>query len=95
MTKIRGAQLPASAVCAAAGRGTPREIAPRFEYQPGPVKWSADGRTLYFNAGVRTTSQLFSVPAAGGEPRVEKRHVTGSPIPAKPSPLSTSGSMVT
>ncbi|MEK6299984.1 MAG: S9 family peptidase [Acidobacteriota bacterium] len=47
--------------------GTPRVLAPGFEYQPGAPKWSADGRTIYFNAPVRTTSQLFSVPASGGE----------------------------
>jgi dipeptidyl aminopeptidase/acylaminoacyl peptidase len=47
--------------------GAPREVAPGLVYQPGPSKWSADGRTLYFNAGVRTTSQVFSVPSAGGE----------------------------
>jgi dipeptidyl aminopeptidase/acylaminoacyl peptidase len=49
--------------------GTPREVAPGFKYQPGPAKWSADGRTIYFNAGVRTTSQVFAVPAAGGDPK--------------------------
>jgi dipeptidyl aminopeptidase/acylaminoacyl peptidase len=47
--------------------GTPREVASNLLYQPGPSKWSVDGRTLYFNAGVRTTSQVFSVPSAGGE----------------------------
>lgn len=47
--------------------GTPREVASLFLYQPGPAKWSADGRTLYFSGGMRTTSQVFSVPAAGGE----------------------------
>lgn len=49
--------------------GTPRTLAPSFEYQPGAAKWSADGQTIYFNSAVRTTSQLFSVPASGGEPR--------------------------
>lgn len=47
--------------------GARREIAQGLEYQPGPAKWSADGRTIYFNAGVRTTSQLFAVPAAGAD----------------------------
>jgi dipeptidyl aminopeptidase/acylaminoacyl peptidase len=49
--------------------GAPREIAPGFLYQPGPVTWSRDGSTLYFGSTTRTTSQLFSVPAAGGTPR--------------------------
>ena len=49
--------------------GTPRELAPAFEYQAGPATWSADGKDLYFNASVRTGNQLFSVPASGGEAR--------------------------
>ncbi len=49
--------------------GAPRGIAPRFEYQAGTPKWAADGQTIYFNASVRTTSQLFSVPAGGGDPK--------------------------
>ncbi|HVZ78310.1 MAG TPA: S9 family peptidase, partial [Gemmatimonadaceae bacterium] len=36
---------------------------------PGPATWSHDGNTLYFEAPVRTTSQLFSVSAQGGTPR--------------------------
>jgi dipeptidyl aminopeptidase/acylaminoacyl peptidase len=49
--------------------GAPRSLAPSFEYQPGAPRWSADGQTIYFNSGVRTTSQLFSVPASGGDPK--------------------------
>ena len=49
--------------------GPARALAPNFEYQPGAPKWSADGKTVYFNSSVRTTSQLFSVPASGGEPK--------------------------
>ncbi|HVZ78465.1 MAG TPA: LpqB family beta-propeller domain-containing protein, partial [Gemmatimonadaceae bacterium] len=49
--------------------GTPRMVAPSFAYQPGPATWSHDGNTLYFEAPVRTTSQLFSVSAQGGTPR--------------------------
>jgi dipeptidyl aminopeptidase/acylaminoacyl peptidase len=45
------------------------EIAANFQYQPGEPVWSADGTSIYFAAPVRTTSQLFSVPAAGGEPK--------------------------
>jgi dipeptidyl aminopeptidase/acylaminoacyl peptidase len=47
--------------------GTPRAVISSFEYQPGPAKWSHDGRAIYFNSPVRTTIQLFIVPAAGGE----------------------------
>jgi dipeptidyl aminopeptidase/acylaminoacyl peptidase len=47
--------------------GTPRAIISSFEYQPGAPRWSEDGRTIYFNSPVRTTTQLFTAPAAGGE----------------------------
>ncbi|MBM4187643.1 MAG: S9 family peptidase [Gemmatimonadetes bacterium] len=53
----------------AAEGGAPRPVTRSFLYQPGPVTWSADGHTLYFSAGVRTTIQYFSVPASGGEPK--------------------------
>ncbi len=49
--------------------GRPRSVAPGFLYQPGPVTWSPDGQNLLFTSSVRTTTQLFSVPVAGGEPR--------------------------
>ncbi|HLG13008.1 MAG TPA: S9 family peptidase [Blastocatellia bacterium] len=49
--------------------GPSRAVAPAFEYQPGPATWSSDGKTIYFTASVRTTSQLFAVAAAGGEPK--------------------------
>jgi dipeptidyl aminopeptidase/acylaminoacyl peptidase len=49
--------------------GSPRAIAPNFVYQAGAPKWSADGQTIYFNSTVRTTSQLFSIKASGGEPK--------------------------
>ncbi len=48
--------------------GTPRIVTTDFLYQPGPAEWSPDGGTLYFTAGVRTTSQLFRVASAGGTP---------------------------
>ena len=62
---VRQVQL---AVIPATG-GTPRMVAPQFLQQPSAPAWSPDGRTLYFGAAVRTTSQLFAVPAAGGTPR--------------------------
>jgi len=74
----------------AAEGGTPRVIAPAFQYESGPPKWSADGRTLYFNAGVRTTTQLFSVPAAGGEAK-QLSNVSG--VMGQPS-FSADGSVV-
>ena len=62
---VRQSQL---AVIPADG-GTPRMVAPAFLYQPNAPSWSPDGRTLYFSAPVRTTTQLFAVPSAGGTPR--------------------------
>jgi dipeptidyl aminopeptidase/acylaminoacyl peptidase len=56
------------AIVAAAG-GAPREVVRDFIYESGPPAWSPDGATLYFWSAVRTRSQLFSVPAAGGVPR--------------------------
>ncbi|MCI0487280.1 MAG: S9 family peptidase [Blastocatellia bacterium] len=54
--------------------GAAREVAPAldirkssFKYQPGSANWSADGRTIYFNAQVGTANQLFALAAAGGE----------------------------
>ncbi len=61
-TDVRQGQL---AVISAQG-GTPRLVAPGFAYQPGAPAWSPDGATLYFGAPVRTTAQLFTVPASGG-----------------------------
>ena len=71
------------AVIAADG-GQPRSVAPGFLYQPGPVSWSPDGQTLVFTSSVRTTTQVFSVPAAGGEPRqlTQSRGVMSPPTVA-------------
>ena len=49
--------------------GSARVIVEPRTWAPGAARWSADGRTLYFTAGTGTTSTLFSVPVAGGEPR--------------------------
>lgn len=54
--------------------GAPRLVAPAFDYSAGGVTWSADGRTLWFTAGVGTTAQLFAVPATGGTPRALTDH---------------------
>jgi dipeptidyl aminopeptidase/acylaminoacyl peptidase len=47
--------------------GTPRAVAPNFDGPASGLTWSRDGSTLYFSSGYRTTMQIFSVPAAGGE----------------------------
>jgi dipeptidyl aminopeptidase/acylaminoacyl peptidase len=56
--------------------GPPRSLISSFEYQPGPAKWSQDGRTIYFNSPVRTTTQLFMAPATGGEVK-QVSNITG------------------
>ncbi|MFL5580862.1 MAG: S9 family peptidase [Gemmatimonadaceae bacterium] len=56
------------AIAPAAG-GAPRPLTEGFLYQPSAAEWSADGRTIYFTAPTRTTTQLYAVPAAGGTPR--------------------------
>ncbi|HKP87028.1 MAG TPA: S9 family peptidase [Blastocatellia bacterium] len=56
--------------------GASRLIATGFEYQPGPPRWDASGRTIFFTSNVRTTTQLFSVPAAGGEAK-QLSNITG------------------
>jgi dipeptidyl aminopeptidase/acylaminoacyl peptidase len=50
-----------------AGGGTPRAVAPSYDGSVPAVVWSRDGSTLYFATTHRTTSQIFSVPSAGGE----------------------------
>ncbi|MCI0387492.1 MAG: hypothetical protein MOB07_01805 [Acidobacteria bacterium] len=47
--------------------GVPRAVAPGYDNNFPAVVWSRDGSTLYFAGSSRTTSQIFSVPAAGGE----------------------------
>ncbi len=65
----------------AADGGRPRSVAPNFLYQPGPATWSADGQTLFFASPTRTTTQVYSVPVAGGEPKAltQVRGVMSSP----------------
>ena len=65
----------------AADGGRPRSVSPSFLYQPGPATWSADGQTLFFASPTRTTTQMYSVPVAGGEPKqlTQVRGVMSSP----------------
>ncbi len=63
-----GLNAPLRLAVVSAQGGSPREVQPAFDYQAGNHTWAVDGRTIFFNASVRTTSQLFAVPAAGGEP---------------------------
>jgi dipeptidyl aminopeptidase/acylaminoacyl peptidase len=54
----------------------PRVLAPTFDYQAGAPTWSADGRTLWFTAPVRTGAQLFAADVATGAVR-QLSDVTG------------------
>jgi dipeptidyl aminopeptidase/acylaminoacyl peptidase len=65
-------QLRLAVIPAVGGRS--RLVAPEFVYAPQAPTWSPDGRTLYFSAPMRTTTQLFAVPAGGGAPRQLTRH---------------------
>lgn len=47
--------------------GAPRLVAPNHDAPAPTVTWSRDGSTLYFSGTHRTTSQILSVPSAGGE----------------------------
>jgi dipeptidyl aminopeptidase/acylaminoacyl peptidase len=49
--------------------GTPKVLAPGFLYAPGPPTWSPDGQTIYFWSSVRTRTELFAQPVAGGDPK--------------------------
>ena len=53
------------------GKGRPsmarRDVTDGSELSASNVRWSADGKTLYFLAVVAGTEQVFSVPSAGGK----------------------------
>jgi dipeptidyl aminopeptidase/acylaminoacyl peptidase len=56
------------AVVSAQG-GEPRIVAPTFDYAAGALIWSADGRTLFFTAPMRTGAQMFAADVAAGSVR--------------------------
>ncbi|MFQ5816735.1 MAG: prolyl oligopeptidase family serine peptidase [Terriglobia bacterium] len=51
------------------GEARARNLTARVDASPRNIAWSADGKTLYFSTVTRTTTQIFSVPAAGGSVR--------------------------
>jgi dipeptidyl aminopeptidase/acylaminoacyl peptidase len=87
--------LQAKLMVVAAAGGTPRTVAPEFLYQPSPVAWSQDGSTFLFWAPVRTRTELFRVPSAGGTPKQisDSRGETGFGAFGGPS-LSVDGGTV-
>ena len=68
-TKNGNLGFPGLHIIAAEG-GTSRQVIPNFDRTFSSVTWSRDGSTLYFSSPQRTTSQLFSVPASGGEAKM-------------------------
>ncbi len=53
-----------------ANRGTPfRKIGTGYDGGISPAFWSEDGRTIYFNDGIKVTNQLFSLDVTSGEVR--------------------------
>ncbi len=49
--------------------GQPRNLTPLFDEMPSFFEWAGDGAEILFLARQRLTTQLFAVPAAGGELR--------------------------
>ena len=50
-----------------AGGGTPRNLTPDWGDLPGAPRWSEDGRSVYFHAGVKGAAHLFRVSTAEGK----------------------------
>ena len=49
------------------GGGQPRSLVPDFDRPVNNIRFSADGDTMYFQAGQGTTRQIFRAPASGGD----------------------------
>ncbi len=49
-----------------ASGGQPRNLTEAFDRNESNPVWSADGKLIYFEAGVGTNTHLFAVPADGG-----------------------------
>ena len=44
-----------------ASGGVPKNLTPDWDDLPGPPKWSADGKSIFFHAAVKGTAHLFRV----------------------------------
>src|SRR5690606_18075177 len=49
--------------------GQPRKLGTSFDGDVGAGFWSEDGRTIYFNAGIKATRQLMALDVRSGEVR--------------------------
>ena len=47
--------------------GEMANLTTNWELRPGGPLWSADGRFIYYSAGIEGNAHLFRVPASGGE----------------------------
>lgn len=53
--------------------GTRRTLFPNVDMSADDYRWSADGKTIYFNAADHGRHHLFAVPSAGGTPKIVAR----------------------
>ena len=52
----------------AAGGGPARLLTPALKYEVEHAAWSKDGKSIFFTANMGVHSELFRMPAMGGEP---------------------------
>jgi dipeptidyl aminopeptidase/acylaminoacyl peptidase len=52
-----------------ASGGDPKLLTGDLPYAVGQAAWAADGRIIYFTAGMGVKSELFQLDASGGKPR--------------------------
>ncbi len=50
--------------------GQPKKLGETPDRQPGLLKWSPDGKEIFFSEADHTSFRLFALPAGGGKPRV-------------------------
>ncbi|GJQ20457.1 MAG: prolyl oligopeptidase [Bacteroidia bacterium] len=53
-----------------ASGGEARKLAETHDRRPGIIAWSGDSKGIYYSETDRTSSRVFSLPVAGGAPRV-------------------------
>jgi dipeptidyl aminopeptidase/acylaminoacyl peptidase len=53
----------------AATGGQPKKLSETADRQPGLIKWSPDGKELFFSEADRTSFRVFALPVSGGKAR--------------------------
>ena len=51
------------------GGGTARNLTSGWDLDPGGLRWSTDGKTVYFSADTRGNAHLFAAPVSEGDVR--------------------------